>query len=189
MSPTLALLLPTTVQPMKTRDELGAEALRRIEQAREKAHVLYEGKQVPHRSCGIALAETFNLPPRPYQSLRKGGITGLGECGAIKAGELVLGEILGDPDPTGKVTEKLRDAALLYRELWQERIDRGPSARPGEPIDIVCNTLTAPFEDFMGPERQGFCTQLAASVAEVVAEVLCRLEVDFEITPIEGLEG
>ena len=54
--------------------------------------------EVPHRSCGIALAETFNLATTPYQCLRNGGITGKGECGAIKAGELILGEYLGDPD-------------------------------------------------------------------------------------------
>lgn len=57
-----------------------------IAAAREKAYILYEGKQVPHRSCGIALAETFDLPTRPYQALRRGGITGCGACGAIRAG-------------------------------------------------------------------------------------------------------
>ena len=41
---------------------------------------------------GICLAETFNLPTAPYQALRRGGITGEGECGAIKAGELILGQ-------------------------------------------------------------------------------------------------
>src|SRR5687768_1686409 len=82
-----------------------------IAQAREKAFVLYEGIRVPHRSCGIALAETFGLPTRPYQALRRGGLTGEGYCGSIKAGELILGELLGDPDPTAPPTDALRRAA------------------------------------------------------------------------------
>ena len=53
--------------------------------ARHKAFVLYEGKQVAHRSCGIALAETFDLPTRPYQALRRGGITGEGEASYQRA--------------------------------------------------------------------------------------------------------
>jgi hypothetical protein len=81
-----------------------------IREARDKAYLLYEGRQVAHRSCGIALAETFNLPTRPYQALRRGGITGEGACGAIRAGEHILGEYLGDPDPTGPVTDVLREA-------------------------------------------------------------------------------
>src|SRR5512143_171045 len=93
-----------------------------IAAARAKAFVLYEGVRTPHRSCGICLAETFGLPTRPYQALRRGGITGAGECGAIKAGELVLGELLGDADPTGPVTEALRRAAVRYREIWHERL-------------------------------------------------------------------
>src|SRR5437763_1805641 len=85
-----------------------------IAAARERARLLYEGREVQHRSCGIALAETFGLPSRPYQALRRGGITGEGECGAVKAGELVLGELLGDPAPTGLVTPKLRQAMVRY---------------------------------------------------------------------------
>ncbi len=157
-----------------------------IEEAREKAFVLYEGKRVPHRSCGIALAETFNLPTRPYQSLRRGGITGEGECGAIKAGELVLGELLGDSNPTGVVTPSLRSAATFFRAQWQRRIDRGPGGASGS---IVCNVLTAPLGDFRGEERQSFCTSIAASVAEIVAEALVRFGARFEITPIPELEA
>lgn len=155
-----------------------------IAAARDKAHILYEGKRVPHRSCGIALAETFNLPPRPYQSLRRGGITGEGECGAIKAGELILGEYLGDPNPLGPVTPRLRAAAEAYRRAWKMRVDRGSG---GESGSIVCNTLTAPFGDFGGAARQAFCTSIAASVAEVVAEVLLRQGVELEITPVPSL--
>ena len=93
-----------------------------VAEAARKAHVLFEGRQVSHRSCGIALAETFGLPSAPYQALRKGGSTGAGECGAIKAGELVLGEILGDPDPAGPVTEELR---LAVKEAWDASLAKG----------------------------------------------------------------
>lgn len=164
---------------------LSAEERVRIEAARKKAFVLYEGQRVAHRSCGIALAETFNLQTAPYQSLRRGGITGAGECGAIKAGELVLGELLGDPAPTGAVTSVLRAAAEFYRKRWQERLYLGPSGTSG---CIICNELTAPHGDFQGADRQRFCTQLAASVAEVVAETLARFDVDFKVTPIPDLE-
>jgi hypothetical protein len=153
--------------------------------ARRKAHILYEGRLVPHRSCGIALAETFNLPSRPYQSLRRGGITGEGECGAIKAGELILGEYLGDPDPAGGVTPRLRWAAAFYRDAWRRRVDLGPGGKGG---GIVCNALTAPFADFRGLERQAFCTSIAASVAEIVAETLVRAGASFEVTPVPGAE-
>ena len=156
-----------------------------VAEAGRKAHTLYAGREVAHRSCGIALAEPFSLPPAPYQALRKGGITGEGECGAIKAGELVLGELLGDPDPTGAVTDELRLAAGHYRRLWDERVDRGPGGACGS---IVCNALTSGFEDFMGEPRQMFCTSIAATVAEIVAEILVRLEALEEITPIGGLE-
>ena len=153
-----------------------------IAAARRKAHVLYEGRQVAHRSCGIALAETFGLPPRPYQALRRGGITGAGECGAIKAGELILGEILGDPDPAGAVTGELRAAAAYYRAAWTDRVDAGEGGRSGS---IVCNDLTGVFADFMGAERQTFCTSIAATVAEVVAETLIRFGATPKIEPLD----
>jgi hypothetical protein len=153
-----------------------------IDAARQKAHTLYEGRQVAHRSCGIALAETFGLPTRPYQSLRRGGITGAGDCGAIRAGELVLGELLGDPDPTGPVTDRLRAAMVWYQGACVARIDRG-----GAP-DIVCNNLTRRFADFRGPDRLAFCTSIAAEVAAIAAEALRRFAPDLElaITPVEA---
>jgi len=166
---------------------LSDEEKKKVEAARKKAFVLYEGTLTRHRSCGIALAETFGLATAPYQALRRGGITGEGECGAIKAGELVLGEFLGDPDPTGPPTGILREAARVYREEWARRVDRGPSAKAageGARIDIICNNLTMPFGDFGGPERQRFCTNIAAQVAEIVAEILLRANVAFEVTPI-----
>lgn len=151
-----------------------------VEAAREKARLLYEGKRTPHRSCGICLAETFGLPTRPYQALRRGGITGQGECGALKAGELVLGEYLGDPDPTGPVTEALRRAAARYRELWQAQLAGHLGGR------IVCNDLTAPFADFWGEPRMAFCTRIAAEAAAAAAQALAEAGVE---APIDRLDA
>ncbi len=144
------------------------------------AFVLYEGKITPHRSCGIALAETFGLPSRPYQSLRKGGITGEGQCGAIKAGELILGEVLGDPDPTGAVTPALRAAITYYQAEIAGRVDRG-----GAP-DIICNSLTRRFQAFASDERLLFCTNIAAVVAEVCAEAILLHGGSVEVGEIPG---
>lgn len=149
-----------------------------MDAARQKAFILYEGVQVPHRSCGIALAETFGLPTPAYQSLRRGGITGEGACGAIRAGEQVLGELLGDPDPTGPVTATLRAAIVWYQDAARRRIDRGSSP------DIVCNNLTRPHGDFKGPARMSFCTALAAEVAAITAEALVRFADDAHRPPI-----
>ena len=147
--------------------ELTPDEAAYVETARAKAFVLYEGARTPHRSCGIALAETFGLPTPAYQSLRRGGITGKGACGAIRAGEQVLGELLGDPSPTGAVTPALRDAVTWYQAAWQARLV------PTQP-DIVCDHLVRPHGDFLGPARKAFCTNLAADVAALTAEALCR---------------
>jgi len=148
--------------------------------AGDKARLLYDGVVVPHRSCGIAIAETFGRPTASYQALRRGGLSGQGECGAIVAGRLVLGEILGDPDPTGAVTPALRDAMERYEARWREHVDRG--AAPGE--GIVCNTLTGPFPIFRSPERHAFCTALATAVATAVAEALAEGGVTVPVTPV-----
>ena len=152
----------------------------RIARARETAFILYEGERTPHRSCGIALAETFCLPTEPYQAFRKGGITGEGPCGAIAAGMAILGHLLGDPDPTGAVTPALRAAAEDYQRRWKEELFGG-----AENPDIVCNHLTAPRGDFHGAERKGFCTGLVSTVAALVAEVAIRhgAEVDVRSRP------
>jgi hypothetical protein len=149
-----------------------------VDAARSKAFILYEGVRVPHRSCGIALAETFGLPTRAYQALRRGGITGEGSCGSIRAGEQVLGELLGDPDPTGAVTDTLRAAIVWYQEAARRRIDRGSSP------DIVCNHLTRPHGDFAGPARKAFCTNLTAEVAAITAEALVRFADESQRPPI-----
>ena len=147
--------------------ELTPDEAAYVQAARSRAFVLYEGVRTPHRSCGIALAETFGLPTPAYQALRRGGITGKGACGAIRAGEQVLGELLGDPSPTGAVTPALRDAVTWYQAAWHARLV------PTQP-DIVCDNLVRPHGDFLGPARKAFCTNLAAAVAALTAEALCR---------------
>ena len=154
----------------------------RITEARRTAHILYEGVATPHRSCGIALAETFGLPTRPYQSFRRGGITGEGPCGAIQAGLVILGELLGDPDPTGARTPLLKAAAEDYRRRWNDVLFDG---RAGPAIP-VCNDLTAPQGDFTGPARKSFCTGLVAEVAALVAEVALRHGADVKVVPFRG---
>src|SRR5688572_261331 len=110
--------------------ELTADELAYIAAARDKAFVLYEGVRTPHRSCGIALAETFGLPTPAHQALRRAAIT-------------------------------------WYQSAWRTRLV------PDQP-DIVCNHLVRPHGDFAGPARKAFCTNLAAEVAALTAEALCR---------------
>lgn len=158
----------------------------RVRQAREKAFILYEGKRVPHYSCGICIAATFGLPTRPFQALRKGGVTGEGECGAIVAGRLALGFFLGDPDPTGSLRPELLEAMLYYERCWKERTEPGQALAWGEKADIICNTLVGHLaQDFWGEERMGHCTRLAAEVAACVAETLEKYGVAFEIQPLD----
>ena len=156
---------------MAESSELTADDAAYIAAARDKAFVLYEGVRTPHRSCGIAIAETFSLPSRPYQALRRGGITGKGTCGAIRAGEQILGELLGDPDPTGAVTPVLREAIAWFQDAWLTRM------RDGNP-DIICDHLVRPHGEFTGAARKAFCTNIAADVAALTAEALCRFAPD-----------
>ncbi|MEZ4382960.1 MAG: hypothetical protein R3A79_16660 [Nannocystaceae bacterium] len=150
---------------------------------RSKAFVLYEGSRTPHRSCGIALAEAFDRPTAAYQSLRRGGITGDGTCGAIVAGRLLLGEFLGDPDPTGGVTPALREAVVRYQRRVDDELDRGPSR------DTICNSMTAPHGDFRGPARHAFCTRVVAQVAALVDEELRAAGIEVAATPVALADG
>ena len=150
---------------------------------RSKALVLYEGTRTAHRSCGVALAEAFGREPGAYQALRRGGITGAGTCGAVVAGQLVLGELLADPDPTGPVTDRLRRAAVTYQRRVAAELDRGPAA------DLVCNSLVAPHGDFRGPARHAFCTALVGQVAELVDQILREEGVSVRPTPVRLADG
>jgi hypothetical protein len=145
---------------------------------REKARTLYEGKEVPHRSCGIALAEAFDREHRPYQALRRGGITGDGECGAIVAGRLILGELFGYPDPTAPTSLTLREAMTLYRAAVATRVDRGGAET------LVCSDLVKRFPVYHSDERTAFCADIVAAVAEIVAEIVLKLGGTLEVTPI-----
>ena len=139
------------------------------------AHTLYEGTSTPHRSCGIALAETFGLPGASYQVLRRGGTTGCGTCGAVRAGEMVLGELLGDPSPTAPVTDALRAAVVWYQGEVPTRVDRRASP------DFICNNLTRQHGEFHSAARAEHCTSIAAQVAELTAEALRRFAPDLEL--------
>jgi hypothetical protein len=168
----------------------GMMASDRVKQARQKARILYEGKRVPHYSCGICIAATFGLPTRPFQALRKGGVTGEGECGAIVAGRLVLGYFLGDPEPTGALRPELLQAMEHYERLWKARTEPGQALTSGAHSDIICNTLVGHLEDdFWGEERMGHCTRLSAELAACVAETLEEFGVEFEIEPIPDLKS
>ena len=134
----------------------------------------------PHRSCGIALAETFDRDSRAYQALRRGGITGEGTCGAIMAGILLLGELLGDPDPTGPATPALKDAVATYRAEVARRVNTGGARTQ------ICNDLTGPFPVFQSEERLMFCTDIAVTVAGIVAEIALAHGVKLEPTPIRS---
>jgi hypothetical protein len=160
----------------------------RVERARKKAFILYEGQRVPHHSCGICIAATFDLPTRPFQALRKGGVTGVGECGSIVAGRLVLGYFIGDPDPTGPLRSELLEAIEVYEELWHEHTEPGQALTRGQHSDIYCNTLVGHLaEDFWGRERMGYCTRLSARVATCVAETLEKFGVEFDVEPLPDL--
>lgn len=154
---------------------------RLVAAARLKAWTLYAGVETAHRSCGISLAETFGLPTRPYQSLRKGGLRGLGPCGAMMGGQLVLGEVLGDPDPTGRPTEALLTASAWFDEQLSTRVDRARAR------GWVCNDLTGQFKEFSSPERAAFCTRLATEVATLTAEALVRAGALTTVEPVEGV--
>ena len=156
--------------------ELSPEEREVIAAARQGARLRYEGKVVAHRSCGIALAETFGRATPAYQSLRRGGLTGEGEFGTDLGGRMILGEILGDPDPGGAPTPALKAAVVEYEERWDARA----AVRGGR----VCNELVQPFEDFTGPGRASFCTRLAAETAALAAEVLLRNGVAVEVVPL-----
>ena len=139
--------------------------MKKPEQRSDHARRLYEGKEVPHHSCGICMAAAFGLIPASYQSLRKGGITGEGECGAIKGAEMVIGEYLGDAHPAGAVTPELREAIMLYRQRLVE-------ARLAPLAAITCNHLVGHFPDFQGEERKAYCTELVVRVTDILQEVL-----------------
>jgi hypothetical protein len=55
--------------------ELTPDEAAYVTAAREEAFVLYEGVRTPHRSCGIALAETFGSRRGDRRAGRVRGVT------------------------------------------------------------------------------------------------------------------
>lgn len=158
-----------------TRDEALVVA-----RAREGARLRYEGRVIAHRSCGIAIAETFARPTRPYQALRKGGITGQGECGTRLGGRMVLGELLGDPDPSGAPHPLMVEAIQFYDAQWSART---------ETQQRHCDGLVAQFSAFRSPERASFCTGLAAETAALLAETLLRAGGEVQVIDVSVEPG
>lgn len=157
---------------MDTKDpttrELTDQEKEKIGQSEREATVLYEGKVVEHHSCGASVAITFGRHAGPYQSLRRGGITGKRFCGSLRAGEMVLGELLGDDSPTAKVTDALRAATIWYQAQIPKRFNASSKD------DYVCNHLTQDLGDFFGGNRKTYCTELTGKVAALTTEALIR---------------
>ena len=143
--------------------------------AEARCHKLYSGEELAHRSCGVAMAETFGRDPRSYQALRRGGLTGTGTCGALQGGLLVLGEVFGSSSITAPATPDLVRAAARYQDLTNAWFGHGRST--------VCNDLTSEFADFRSPERHQWCTEIASSMARIVATVICELGGSVEQLP------
>lgn len=99
------------------------------------------------------------------------------------AGQLLLGEFLGDPSPTGAVTPALRSASEVYQRRVLDEVGRGASA------DLICNSLTAPHGDFKGPARHAFCTNLVGHVAQLVDETLRAQGVEVAATAFPLADG
>ena len=151
-----------------TLRELTAQEKEKISHSKAQATVLYKGEVVKHHSCGASIAVTFGRPAVPYQSLRRGGITGKRFCGSLRAGEMILGELLGDDSPTGKVTPPLKAAMIWYQEQIAKRFEASPQN------DYVCNHLTAELGEFLGNRRKAYCTELTGKVAALTTEALIR---------------
>lgn len=154
-----------------------------VEAARRVAECLYRGERVEHRSCGVAVAETFGLNPMPYLVLRRGGLTGEQDCGAVRAGEMALAELIANGQYLGQTPEPLQAAIHDYRAVVRERIGR----RPDE--SLICNSLLEPFGDMASPARWSHCTSLAAEVAALVAEIALRYGADVRVTDIPSAAG
>ncbi len=169
--------MTTHYDPKSTLPHHNSEAAAARAWAEERARLLYDGKAVAHRSCGVAIAEAFGRDGRPYVGLRRGGLTGEATCGAIGAGVLVLGEVFGAEDPASPSTPALVAAVQRYQALWQARVARGASTT------VICNDLTGQFEAFASPERHAFCTDLATEVAGCVAQVMVEMGVDVARLP------
>lgn len=167
---------PPAPAPSRWERALTADEQATVEAARQGAALRYAGVLVPHRSCGIAIAETFGRTTAPYQALRRGGLSGAGECGTRLGGRMVLGELLGDPDPAGPTRPLLAEAVAFYDGRWAARTSQE---------ETVCNALTRGFPDFRSPARARFCEGLAAETAALLAETLLRAGVSVTVQELK----
>lgn len=157
-----------------------AARMEQVEQARIAARLRYAGEVMAHRSCGVALAETFGCGIRPYTALRRGGLTGEHDCGAMRAGEMVLAELLGSDDPGAAIPPGLQAAITEFRRRCREQYGQAGSCR------MTCNDLTEPFVEFHDSPRKRFCTELVETVAAHVAELVLEHGAEVRVIPAEG---
>jgi hypothetical protein len=78
------------------------------------------------------------------------------------------------------VTPALRAAIERYRA------DLTRIVNPGDAASISCNDLVRPYPAFQSEARAAFCTDIVATIAEIVAEILVDAGVALEPTPIRG---
>ena len=78
---------------------------------------------------------------------------------------MVLGEYLGDPHPTGAVTDALRTGIMEYRRLL--------ALEGWTPLAaITCNQLVKDYDDFQGDLRKAYCADLVVQIVGLVEKVL-----------------
>lgn len=147
-----------------------------IAAARQTAEALYRGERIEHRSCGVAVAVTFGLNPVPYSILRRGGLTGERECGALRGGEMALTELMSGDQHLG-LPDGLKDAVTEYRERSHHELLDGRE-------DTTCNGLVRLFDDFDSAERKSHCTTLASQVAGLVAELALKYGAAVTVAPL-----
>ena len=54
---------------------------------------------------------------------------------------------------------------------------------------LVCNDMTAPWGEFTGPARHGFCTAVVGQVAQLVDETLREHGVEVAASPVTLSDG
>ena len=130
---------------------------------------------------GSRLPRPSDVTPSHIRHWR-GGLTDVASVGLLLLGAWSW-ENLWRPDPSGATTAVLKRAIPQYETLIEARLNRGNAA----PDARVCNDLTSQFSEFKSPERHAFCTGIAATVSEVVAEVIATESGGFELPPLTSV--